>query len=48
MRFAASVVFVAVFVPISLYRRLSGASRFGPRFHRGSSAWDLPCATNPR
>ncbi|MFC8170743.1 hypothetical protein ACFUJ0_03945 [Streptomyces sp. NPDC057242] len=48
MRFAASAVFVAVFVPISLYRRLRGSSRFGPRFHRGPSAWDLPRAVRPR
>ncbi|GAA2476886.1 hypothetical protein [Streptomyces gobitricini] len=48
MRFAASAVFVAVFVPISLYRRVRGSSRFGARFHRGPSAWDLPRAVDPR
>ncbi|WEH39582.1 hypothetical protein OG233_08835 [Streptomyces sp. NBC_01218] len=48
MRFAASAVFVAVFVPISLYRRLRGSSRFGPRFHQGPSAWDSPRAADQR
>ena len=32
--------FFIVLVPISWYRRLTGSSRFGPKFHRSPSAWD--------
>ncbi len=42
MRFFAAALFVVVFVPISLYRRIFGASRFGTRFHQAPSAWDGP------
>lgn len=42
MRFAAPAVFIIVFIPISLYRRLRASSRFGARFHHGPSAWDKP------
>ena len=48
MRFAAPVLFIAVFVPISLGRRMLASSRFGSRFHRGSTAWDKPYVSNPR
>lgn len=42
MRIAAALAFVTVFVPISLYRRVTASSRFGSRFHHGPSAWDQP------
>ncbi|WP_371617710.1 hypothetical protein [Streptomyces sp. NBC_00454] len=48
MRFAASAVFITVFVPISLYRRLRESSRFGARFHHGASAWDKTVAIKAR
>lgn len=48
MRIAASVVFVAIFVPISLYRRLAGSSRFGSDYHHGATAWDKPDLARPR
>jgi hypothetical protein len=36
----AWVVFVLVLAPISWWRRLTGLSRFGRRYHRSASAWD--------
>lgn len=48
MRIIASVVFATVFVPMSLYRRLTKSSRFGSDFHRSPTAWDLPVATKHR
>lgn len=41
MRLLAAALFVLVLVPISWYRRVTGTSRFGRRYHRSASSWDL-------
>lgn len=35
------LLFLLVLVPISWYRVLTGASRFGVRYHRRASSWDV-------
>ncbi|MEV4756230.1 hypothetical protein AB0J86_14110 [Micromonospora sp. NPDC049559] len=48
MRLLAALLFVTVLVPVSWFRRLTGSSRFGRRFHRSASAWDLGAVPGPR
>lgn len=40
LRTIARVVFVCVFVPVWLARKVFRSSPFGPRAHRADSAWD--------
>lgn len=38
------LLFLVVLIPVSWTRRLRQSSRFGRKFHRAPSAWDLPLA----
>ena len=40
MRLIAYAVFIAVYLPRSVVRRLRGDSPFCPRAHEAPSAWD--------
>jgi hypothetical protein len=42
LRSACIVGYFLILVPIWAFRVATGASRFGRRFHRKVSAWDLP------
>lgn len=41
-RLLSALVYVFVFLPIWLFRNLTGTSRFGRRIHASPSAWDRP------
>lgn len=47
LRLLSLLLFFLVLVPISWYRRLTGSSRFGPRYHRSASSWDLGAIPPP-
>jgi hypothetical protein len=40
LKFFARVVFVTVYLPAYVLRKVCGGSPFGARAHRASSAWD--------
>jgi len=39
-RVTASLIYSFVLLPVWAWRRLTGSSRFGCRFHRRLSTWD--------
>jgi hypothetical protein len=41
-RLLSALVYLLVFLPIWLFRGLTGTSRFGRRIHATASAWDRP------
>lgn len=41
-RLLSALVYLLVFLPIWLFRSLTGTSRFGRRIHATASAWDRP------
>lgn len=41
-RLLSALVYLLVFLPIWLFRNLTGTSRFGRRLHASPSAWDRP------
>jgi hypothetical protein len=42
VRILCAMAYVLLLLPLWGLRRATGGSRFGRRFHRGASAWDLP------
>lgn len=44
LRFICAIAYILIFLPIWALRRVTGGTRFGPRFHKGRSAWDRPVA----
>lgn len=42
LRALSAAAYLILFLPVWAVRRAFGLSRFGRRFHRGRSAWDLP------
>ena len=42
MKFLSLLLYVVVFLPVWAVIRLTGATRFGRRFHQRASTWDRP------
>jgi hypothetical protein len=38
----SAIIYIIVFIPVWLLRKLSNTGRFGSRFHQQASTWDLP------
>jgi FPC/CPF motif-containing protein YcgG len=46
-RILSMIAFVLLLLPVWLFRKVTGTSRFERRFHRAASAWDLPYVPKP-
>lgn len=44
MKLLALLFYMVFFLPVWAFVRLTGATRFGRRFHQRDSAWDVPVA----
>ncbi len=42
LRIASFIIYLIVFVPVSIVRKVSQSSAYGQKAHQKSSAWDLP------
>lgn len=48
MKLLSLLFYVIFFLPVWAFVRLTGATRFGRRFHHRDSAWDIPDAAPQR
>lgn len=48
LRVMTFLLYSLVFIPVWAWRRLTGGSRFGRRFHARNSTWDVQAPSRTR